>query len=102
MPLVAELLRAALPVPIGLEAEPRSTAAVGAARAAAHVLSPRGAAHHDPIWISEPRAIEASPHEPPPFVREGDAGPPPRPPVDITPLRLRPTQRLFGLVGGHA
>ncbi|WP_281365050.1 Hsp70 family protein [Phytohabitans houttuyneae] len=103
MPLVAELLRAALPGPVGLEAEPQSTAAAGAALAAVQVVSPRGAWRQDPMWIPEQRAIEASNHEPPPFVQEGmDAGPPPRPPVEITPLRLRPTQRLFGLVGGQA
>jgi molecular chaperone DnaK (HSP70) len=102
MPLVAQLLRAALPGPV--EAEPQTTAAAGAALAAVQVVSPPGAWRQDPMWIPEQRAIAASNHEPPPFVQEGmDAGPPPpRPPVDITPLRLRPTQRLFGLVGGQA
>ena len=103
MPLVAELLRAALPIPVGVAAEPRSTAATGAALAAVQIVSPPSAWRPDPMWISERRAIEASNHEPPPFVQDGmDAGPPPRPPVEITPLRLRPTQRLFGLVGGQA
>ncbi|MGN9913366.1 Hsp70 family protein [Phytohabitans sp. LJ34] len=103
MPLVAELLRAALPGPVAVEAEPQSTAAAGAALAAVQVLSPPSAWRQDPMWIPEQRAIESSNHEPPPFVQDGmDAGPPPRPPVDITPLRLRPTQRLFGLVGGQA
>ncbi|BCB85059.1 Hsp70 family protein [Phytohabitans suffuscus] len=103
MPLVAELLRAALPGPVGVEAEPQTTAALGGALAAVQVVSPPGAWRRDPMWIPEQQAIEASNHEPPPLVQEGmDAGPPPRPPVEISPLRLRPTQRLFGLVGGLA
>jgi molecular chaperone DnaK (HSP70) len=103
MPLVAELLRTALPGPVGVQAAPQGTAATGAAIAAVQVVSPPSAWRPDPMWIPEQRAIEASNHEPPPFVQEGmEAGPPPRPPVEITPLRLRPTQRLFGLVGGEA
>lgn len=103
MPLVAELLRAALPGPIGVDMEPQSTAAAGAALAAVQVASPPGAWRQDPMWIPRQRAIEASNREPAPFVHEDmDAGPPPRPPVDVTAPRLRPTQRLFGLVGGQA
>ncbi|BCB79773.1 molecular chaperone DnaK [Phytohabitans flavus] len=103
MPLVAELLRAALPGPVGVAADPQTTAAEGGALAAVQVVSPPSTRRQDPMWIPEQRAIEASNHEPPPPVQEGmDAGPPPRPPVEITPLRLRPTQRLFGLVGGQA
>ncbi|MFC0527936.1 Hsp70 family protein [Phytohabitans kaempferiae] len=103
MPLVAELLRAALPVPVAVEAEPQGTAAAGAALAAVQIVSPAAARRQDPMWNPERGAIEASNHEPPPFVQEDvDAGPPPRPPVEITPLRLRPAQRLFGLVGGQA
>jgi sugar (pentulose or hexulose) kinase len=103
MPLVGELIRAALPVPLAVEPEPQSTAAAGAALAAVQVVSPQvvvppGSRRHDPVWTPQPPAIAPPQAEPAPIV---DPGPPPRPPVKITPLKL-PRVRLLGLVGGHS
>lgn len=100
MPLVTELVAAELGCPVAEEPEPQSTAAAGAALAGAQIVSPP--THADPPW-TEFAPLNSAPSIP---VEEGDvgAGPPPRPPVSITPLqlpRMRAPQRLFGLVGGH-
>ncbi|GAA4680757.1 Hsp70 family protein [Phytohabitans rumicis] len=112
MPLVAELVRAALPGPVSVEPEPQTTAAAGAALAAVQIVAPPAVRSHGPVWTSQATwtsqlPVVASPNpEPAPHVEQDDtgAGPPPRPPVKITPLklpRMRSAQRLFGLVGGH-
>jgi molecular chaperone DnaK (HSP70) len=106
MPLVAELVGNALPGPVTVEPEPQTTAAAGAALAAVQVVSPREERQNDPMWTSQLPVIASPNPEPAPYVEQGDtgAGPPPRPPVKITPLklpRMRSAQRLFGLVGGQ-
>lgn len=106
MPLVTELIAAAVPVPVAVDADPQCTAAAGAALAAAQLLAPPVTEYHDPVWTAEPPALRMSNPEPPPYVNEGEMGaaPPPRPPLKITPLklpRMRSGQRIRGLVGGR-
>lgn len=100
MPLVAELVAAQLPGPVTVEPESRSTAATGAAVAAGKIATP---AQRSPMWTEEPSGAEPAGWEPSGDAADGErgAGPPPRPPVTVAPLRLSaPRQRRFGLVGG--
>lgn len=118
MPLVAELVAAALPGPVAIEPEPQSTAAAGAAVAAGKIATPPEARGRSPVTRAD-RADRAAPRSaapasgapaaaprspvpgsappgspavsgPPDLVPEGElgAGPPPRPPVKIKPLQL--------------
>ncbi|MFE9689026.1 Hsp70 family protein [Micromonospora sp. NPDC005806] len=96
IPLVTDLLAAALPVPVEVEPDPQSTAAAGAALAAGQVVSPhprRPAAVATSIPASEAgAAVPAWPHAAPEHAVHGE--PPPRPPVRITPLNLPKASRL--------
>jgi molecular chaperone DnaK (HSP70) len=108
MPLVAELVATQLAGPVTVEPEPRSLAATGAAVVAGKIATPPQAL--SPVWTEEPSGVEPSSGEPlgwepPPALAaevELSTGPPPRPPVAVTPLQLSSTgQRRFGLVGGR-
>jgi hypothetical protein len=106
MPLVAELVAEQLPGRVIVEPEPRCLAATGAAIVAGKIVTPPP--EPPPTWTEEPSGVEPSSGEPLGWehgVMAADdraAGPPPRPPVTITPLQLSGTrQRRFGLVGGR-
>ncbi|MEU4680857.1 Hsp70 family protein [Micromonospora sp. NPDC023737] len=106
IPLVAELLTAAFPVPVEVEPDPQLTAASGAALAACQVLSPRprppepdrtpapdGDPHHG--MLPGPRHHPAVPTpRRPNHDRLNHGEPPPRPPVRVTPLELPRPSRL--------
>lgn len=99
IPLVAELLAAAFPVPVEVEPDPQLTAATGAALAACEVVSPRprpAPPEHSPRPAAGPR--RAGPAVPAPRRPDHDrtvhSEPPPRPPVRITPLELPKASRL--------
>lgn len=83
MPLVAELVAGELSVPVVCDAAPESTAAAGAARVAAQMLSPVPPDPDDPVWTHESRPIPPVPPLPAP-----PASPPPRPSIQFTPLNL--------------
>ncbi|MGC4814988.1 Hsp70 family protein [Micromonospora sp. DT228] len=94
VPLVVELISAALPVPVEVEPDSQLTAAGGAALAAAQVVSPRArrpAPVRDPVRSAGRASIPASrrPHH---DTVPGD--PPPRPPVRVLPLDLPKPSRL--------
>ncbi|MFC0029104.1 Hsp70 family protein [Micromonospora chaiyaphumensis] len=96
IPLVSELLAAALPVPVEVEPDPQLTAATGAALAACQVVSPRPrrpvpAPAAAPVSDAGP-ALPAWRHTEPDQPRYGE--PPARPPVRITPLNLPKASRL--------
>ncbi len=100
IPLVAELLAAAFPVPVELEPDPQLTAATGAALAACQVVSPRSR-RPAPVAASAPvsgaeraegSAVPAQLHSERDPAFQGE--PPPRPPVRITPLNLPKPSRL--------
>ncbi|NES26525.1 Hsp70 family protein [Micromonospora terminaliae] len=94
IPLVRELLTAALPVPVEVEPDPQLTAATGAALAAGQVVSPRPrrpAPAAAPVSDAGP-PVPARRHTEPDQPRHGE--PPARPPVRITPLTLPKTSRL--------
>lgn len=90
LPLVAELVGAALPTRVVAEPEPWATPARGAAVAAARLASPAPVPDPEPALPPAPAVAEI------PI----DPGPPPRPPVTIPPLKL-PRPRRFGLVGSR-
>ncbi|MEU5910419.1 Hsp70 family protein [Micromonospora sp. NPDC047527] len=95
IPLVTELITAALPVPVEVEPDAQLTAATGAAMAACQVVSPRP---RPPARLADPvpatgRATLPAPRRP----RHDTAvpgDPPPRPPVRILPLDLPKASRL--------
>ncbi|MFG2050827.1 Hsp70 family protein [Micromonospora sp. NPDC048935] len=94
VPLVTELVSAALPVPVEVEPDSQLTAAAGAALAAVQVVSPRPrppAPVHDPVRGAG-RATIPAPHRPHHDTVPGD--PPPRPPVRVLPLDLPKPSRL--------
>jgi molecular chaperone DnaK (HSP70) len=94
IPLVSELLTAALPVPVEVEPDPQLTAATGAALAAGQVVSPRPrrpAPAAAPVSDAGP-PVPASRQTDPDQRRYGE--PPARPPVRITPLNLPKASRL--------
>ncbi|MET8043470.1 Hsp70 family protein [Micromonospora sp. NPDC005215] len=94
VPLVIELISAALPVPVEVEPDSQLTAAAGAALAAGQVVSPRprqSAAVRDPER-SAGRATIPAPRRPHHDTVPGD--PPPRPPVRVLPLDLPKPSRL--------
>ncbi|MET8832625.1 Hsp70 family protein [Micromonospora sp. NPDC004540] len=96
IPLVTELLGAALPVPVEVEPDPQLTAATGAALAACQVVSPRSrrpapAPAPAPVSDAGP-AVPAWRHAEPDQPVHGE--PPARPPVRITPLNLPKASRL--------
>ncbi|MEV0212926.1 Hsp70 family protein [Micromonospora sp. ALFpr18c] len=101
IPLVTELIGAALPVPVEVQPDAQLTAATGAAMAACQVVSPRRPAPaRDPAPV-RPRAGGAGPARaslPVPRRPHHDttvpAAPPPRPPVRILPLDLPKASRL--------
>ncbi|MFE9188034.1 Hsp70 family protein [Micromonospora sp. NPDC007208] len=95
VPLVTELISAALPVPVEVEPDAQLTAATGAAMAACQVVSPRPrqpapARVAAPVSGAGPAGLPAPrrPHHTVP----GD--PPPRPPVRVLPLELPKPSRL--------
>ncbi|MEW1587452.1 Hsp70 family protein [Micromonospora vinacea] len=95
VPLVAELIGAALPVPVEVEPDAQLTAATGAAMAACQVVSPRPR-QPPPARVPAPvsgagRATIPAPRRPHQTV-PGD--PPPRPPVRVLPLELPKPSRL--------
>ncbi|MGR6317054.1 Hsp70 family protein [Micromonospora soli] len=96
IPLVTELLAAAVPVPVEVEPDPQLTAATGAALAAGQVVSPRprrpapAAATRPVSGAAAP--VPAWPLPEPEHTVHGE--PPPRPPVRITPLSLPKASRL--------
>ncbi|MGK5738194.1 Hsp70 family protein [Micromonospora sp. URMC 103] len=112
IPLVAELLAAAFPVPVEVEPDPQLTAATGAALAACQVVSPRPrppepARPPEPSRAADPFRTpgaggaprrDATPAVPAPrrpdHDRAAHPAPPPRPPVRITPLELPKPSRL--------
>lgn len=79
MPLVAESVAAELAVPVLCDAAPEGTAAAGAARVAAQLLTPAPPEPDAPVWTPE------SEPPPPPLP---PASPPPRPAIQFTPLNL--------------
>ncbi|MCX5064427.1 Hsp70 family protein [Micromonospora lupini] len=97
IPLVTELITAALAVPVEVQPDAQLTAATGAASAACQVVSPRPrppAPIRDPAPVSDAgrATIPASRR---PRDRTTDPGaPPPRPPVRILPLDLPKASRL--------
>lgn len=97
VPLVAELISAALPVPVEVEPDSQLTAATGAAMAACQVVSPRPR-HPAPVRDPAPvvgtgRATIPAPRRPHHDTTvPGD--PPPRPPVRVLPLELPKPSRL--------
>ncbi|MEU2612506.1 Hsp70 family protein [Micromonospora sp. NPDC007271] len=99
IPLVTELLAAALPVPVETEPDPQLTAATGAALAACQVVSPRPR-RPEPAPAAMPVSGAGRAEGPVPARRhpEHDTAvhgePPPRPPVRITPLNLPKPSRL--------
>ncbi|MEU0153438.1 Hsp70 family protein [Micromonospora fulviviridis] len=96
IPLVTEMLAAALQVPVEVEPDPQLTAATGAALAACQVVSPRPR-RPAPVPASAP-VSDAGPGLP--AWRHTESGgpvhgePPARPPVRITPLNLPKASRL--------
>jgi molecular chaperone DnaK (HSP70) len=96
VPLVTELISAALPVPVEVEPDSQLTAATGAAMAACQVVSPR-ARRNPPVRDAAPvngagRATLPAPRRPHHDTVPGD--PPPRPPVRVLPLDLPKPSRL--------
>ncbi|MEU4645350.1 Hsp70 family protein [Micromonospora sp. NPDC023814] len=100
IPLVAELLAAALPIPVEVEPDPQLTAATGAALAACQMVSPRprregrddGPAPDGTAGRVGAPAV-APQHRP--GHQSGVASePPPRPPVRFAPLELPKASRL--------
>lgn len=104
MPLVGQLVGAALGVPVTAEPEPKGRAATGAAVAASKVASSTRPAQRAPART--PREPDPAPLDPPAGSEPEpvpDRESPPRPPVTITPLALnRSAGRRFGLVGGRS
>ncbi|MCM0677385.1 Hsp70 family protein [Micromonospora phytophila] len=109
IPLIAELLVGAFPVPVEVEPDPQLTAATGAALAACQVVSPRpgrpepaGEPHPDGEPVREPEAatgvarVAAAVATPRRSARHRPlrSEPPPRPPVRFTPLELPKASRL--------
>ncbi|SCF37915.1 Hsp70 protein [Micromonospora viridifaciens] len=99
IPLVTELLAAALPVPVETEPDPQLTAATGAALAACQVVAPRPRRPEPAASMpvsdagrAEGPAVPARRH--PEHDPAGNGEPPPRPPVRITPLNLPKPSRL--------
>ncbi|MEH0821460.1 MULTISPECIES: Hsp70 family protein [unclassified Micromonospora] len=100
IPLVAELLAAAFPVPVEVEPDPQLTAATGAALAACQVVSPR-LRRPEPDPEPAPAGDTGRATAPGVPARRGPhhdralrTEPPPRPPVRITPLELPRASRL--------
>lgn len=106
IPLAAELLTAAFPVPVEVEPDPQLTAATGAALAACQVVSPRrrppepartpapaGDPHHGVLPGPRHRPTVPTPRRPN-HDRLNHGEPPPRPPVRVTPLELPRPSRL--------
>ncbi|MEV4387883.1 Hsp70 family protein [Micromonospora sp. NPDC049580] len=97
IPLVTELITAALPVPVEVEPDAQLTAAIGAASAACQVVSPRP---RHPTPVRDPAPVAGSGRATIPALRRPrdhatDPGePPPRPPVRILPLDLPKASRL--------
>jgi molecular chaperone DnaK (HSP70) len=100
IPLVAEMLAAALPVPVEVEPDPQLTAATGAALAACHMVSPRPRSEGRdrrpaPVGAADRGDTPAvSPPHRPDHHRAVGSEPPPRPPVRFTPLELPQPSRL--------
>lgn len=104
IPLVAELVAARFTRPVELAADPQTTAAVGAALAAAQIVSPRAPRQrprptngHD----TRPARAESArrPDQAPQRYPHDRPEPPPRPPVRVAPLELPDASRLALLRG---
>ncbi|MBM0277528.1 Hsp70 family protein [Micromonospora tarensis] len=97
VPLVTELISAALPVPVEVEPDSQLTAATGAAMAACQVVSPRP---RPPAPARVPAPVSGAGRATPATSRRPHHGttvpgdPPPRPPVRVLPLELPKPPRL--------
>ncbi|MGS2616734.1 Hsp70 family protein [Micromonospora sp. LZ34] len=96
IPLVADVLAAAFPVPVEVEPDPQLTAATGAALAACQVVAPRPPQREPvpdaPVSGSGRATVPA--RRRPDLDRPMPGEPPPRPPIRITPLELPKASRL--------
>ncbi|MFI7492361.1 Hsp70 family protein [Micromonospora echinaurantiaca] len=114
IPLVAELLAAAIPVPVEVEPHPQLTAATGAALAACQVVAPRAPRRApEPVPAAGPGGTDAPApvsgagraavpaQRRPDLDRPAPGQPPPRPPVRITPLELPKASRRLALARGR-
>lgn len=84
LPLIAGMIRVDFPGRITVAPRPRFAAALGAATAAARLLTAPAAGEPTPSWPLTRQAHELQL----PSQREGEPEPPPRPPVRITTLKL--------------
>jgi molecular chaperone DnaK (HSP70) len=107
IPLVAELVAARFPGSVTVEPDPQVAVAAGAALAACQILSLANK-RHDPNWRPQPAPIEYPDGGPPsPPQESADHGedeqpePPPRPPVNISPLNLPKPRAAPRLVPGR-
>ncbi|MBM7489233.1 molecular chaperone DnaK (HSP70) [Micromonospora luteifusca] len=96
VPLVTELISAALPVPVEVEPDSQLTAATGAAMAACQVVSPRP---RPPAPVRDPAPVSGAGRASVPAPRPHHdttvpGAPPPRPPVRVLPLELPKPSRL--------
>ncbi|MEV4497450.1 Hsp70 family protein [Micromonospora arborensis] len=96
VPLVTELISAALPVPVEVEPDSQLTAATGAAMAACQVVSPRP---RPPAPVRDPAPVSGAGRAGVPVPRRPHhdtvpGAPPPRPPVRVLPLELPKPSRL--------
>jgi molecular chaperone DnaK (HSP70) len=107
IPLVAELLAARFAGPVAVEPDPQVTAATGAALAACQIVSGPTQPRPDPGRAPQAAALAHPAARPPRLGDDGRAGdaprvePPPRPPVNITPLKLPRMRSGSRLVPGR-
>ncbi|MEU7919596.1 Hsp70 family protein [Micromonospora zamorensis] len=97
VPLVTELISAALPVPVEVEPDSQLTAATGAAMAACQVVSPRPRRQppaRDPSPVSGAGRATVPATRRPHHDTTVPGDPPPRPPVRVLPLDLPKPSRL--------
>ncbi|WP_330466544.1 Hsp70 family protein [Micromonospora zamorensis] len=97
VPLVTELISAALPVPVEVEPDSQLTAATGAAMAACQVVSPRPRRQppaRDPSPVSGAGRASVPATRRPHHDTTVPGDPPPRPPVRVLPLDLPKPSRL--------
>ncbi|MEV1289718.1 Hsp70 family protein [Micromonospora sp. NPDC049679] len=105
IPLVAELLAARFAGPVAVEPDPQTTAAAGAALAACQILSGPTQPRPDPERASQAAALAHPAVQPPRPHDDRNGGPrvepPPRPPVNITPLKLPRMRSASRLIPGR-
>ncbi|GAA1800494.1 Hsp70 family protein [Planosporangium flavigriseum] len=109
IPLVAELMTARFPGQVTVDADPQATVAAGAALAACQILALATRRRQPPEWTRQPAPIEYSNSRAPALPQQSpDRGedeltePPPRPPVNITPLELPRPRSAPRLVPGRS